>query len=151
VYNVQTHPVPARISRFYGTPGNAYIEVPILERDSCIIACLPSALTDGDLIVLRDTLVERVSRSHPRGVIVDVAALDVMDSFATRTFGDLASKIRRQGAEVVLVGIKPDVSVAALRLGLKLDSVATVVGLDEGIAYLGQKARVSQQRRDALR
>jgi rsbT antagonist protein RsbS len=127
------------------------MKVPIVRQDCCIIASLPSALTDRELMRLRDNLVQHVGRSHPSGVIVDLTALDVMDSFATRTLGDLAAKIRRRGAEMVLVGIQPDVAVAALRLGLKLDTVATVLGLDEGLAYLSQKARVPAKRGGAPR
>jgi len=127
------------------------MKVPIVRQDSCLIACIPSALADGELIRLHDDLIKQVDRSHPRAVFVDVAALDVMDSFATRTLGDLAAKIRSQGAEMVLVGIQPDVAVAALRLGLKFDTVATVPGLDEGLAYLGHRARASEERSGAIR
>jgi rsbT antagonist protein RsbS len=126
------------------------MEVPIAKRGAYLIASVPSALADGDLMHLRDTLIEQARRFGPRVVIVDLTAFDVVDSFTTRTLGDLAAKIRRQGAETVLVGIQPDVSVAALRLGLKLDSVATVLGLDEGLAYLNQKARAPEKRQGAL-
>ena len=107
------------------------MNVAITKRGNDLFVSVPSALTDSDLARLSASLVKYVHRVRPRGVVIDIAGLDVMDSFATRTFGDLAAKIRGQGAEMMLVGIQPDVAVAALRLGLSLDSMAAVLGYQE--------------------
>jgi len=113
------------------------MEVPIFEQHSSLVACLPTALADDDLLILHDKIIEQVGQIHPGVVIVDIGALDVMDSFATRTFNDLAAKIRRQGSQMLLVGIQPDVAAAASRLGLKLDPMVTQSGLRESdLAYL---------------
>ena len=88
---------------------------------------------------MRDALVAQVGRFRSRGVIVDVTALDVMDSFATRTLRDIALMIRLRGAEMVIVGIQPEVAFALVRLGLKLEGVATALDLEEGIFYLDRK------------
>lgn len=116
------------------------MEVPILKQGAYLIASIQSALEDEDLMRLRNALITQVGKTRARGVIVDVTALDVMDSFATRTLCDLAYIIRLRGAEMVIVGIQPEVAVALARLGLKLEGVATVLDLEEGIAYLNQKA-----------
>ena len=71
-----------------------------------------------------------------RGVIIDVTALDVMDSFATRTLRGLAATTRLRGAETVVVGIQPDVAMALVELGLTLDGVATALDLEEGLEVL---------------
>lgn len=125
------------------------MEVPILKQGAYLIASIQSALEDEDLMRLRDALIERVGRFRSRGVIVDVTALDVMDSFASRTLGDLALIIRLRGAEMVIVGIQPEVAVAVARLGLRLEGVATVLDLEEGIAYLDQKAQASGKEKKA--
>jgi rsbT antagonist protein RsbS len=65
------------------------VEVPILKQGHYLIASIQSALTDADLSQLREALIERVGRFRARGVIVDVTALDVMDSFAVRTLRDI--------------------------------------------------------------
>ena len=119
------------------------MEVPILRQGAYLIASIQSALEDEDLVRLRDALTAQVGKARARGVIVDVTALDVMDSFATRTLSELASIIRLRGAEMVIVGIQPEVAVALARLGLKLEGVTTVLDLEEGIAYLDWKARAS--------
>ena len=81
------------------------MEVPILKQGPYLIASIQSALSDADLMQLRDALVEKVGRFRARGVIVDVTALDVLDSFATRTLSDSAHMIRLRGARTVIVGI----------------------------------------------
>jgi rsbT antagonist protein RsbS len=115
------------------------VQVPILKQGPYLIASIQSALSDEDLVQLRDALVTQVGKLRSRGVILDVTVLDVMDSFATRTLRDIALMIRLRGAEMVIVGIQPEVAFALVRLGLKLEGVATALDLEEGILYLNQK------------
>jgi len=96
------------------------VEVPILKQGLYLIASIQSALTDADLSALREALIERVGKYRARGVIVDVTALDVMDSFAVRTLRDIAHMARLRGAETVIVGIQPEVAFAMVQLGLTL-------------------------------
>ena len=117
------------------------MEVPILKLGTHLMASIQSALRDADLLQLRDALVEQVGRYRSRGVIVDVTALDVMDSFAARTLRDLAHMIRLRGAETVIVGIQPDVALAMVQLGLTLEGVATALDLEEGLAYLERQSK----------
>jgi rsbT antagonist protein RsbS len=117
------------------------MEVPILKQHEYLIAMIQAALTDVDLLRLRDALVHSVGKFRSRGVIVDVTALDVMDSFASRTLRDLAHMIRLRGAETVIVGIQPEVAFAMVQLGLNLEGVATALDLEEGLAYLDEKTR----------
>jgi rsbT antagonist protein RsbS len=117
------------------------VEVPILKQGQFLIASIQSALTDEDLSHLRESLVERVGRLRARGVIVDVTALDVMDSFAVRTLRDLAYMTRLRGAETVIVGIQPEVAFAMVQLGLTLKGVATALDLEEGLAFLAISSR----------
>ena len=120
------------------------MEVPILRQGQYLIASIQSALTDADLSHLREALIAQVGRSRCRGVIVDVTALDVMDSFAVRTLRDIAHMARLRGAETVIVGIQPDVAFAMVQLGLTLKGVATVLDLEEGLAFLNR--RTEEQR-----
>lgn len=115
------------------------MEVPILRQGQYLIASIQSALTDADLSHLREALIAQVGRSRCRGVIVDVTALDVMDSFAVRTLRDIAHMARLRGAETVIVGIQPDVAFAMVQLGLTLKGVATVLDLEEGLAFLNRR------------
>ena len=101
------------------------MEVPILKQGDFLIATIQAALTDADLLHLRTALLQQVVRSRSRGVIVDVTALDLMDSFASRTVQEIVHMIRLRGAETVIVGIQPEVAFAMVQLGLTLENVAT--------------------------
>ena len=122
------------------------MQVPILKQGPYVIASIQAALTDDDLLQLRDALVEQVGRHRSRGVIVDVTVLDVMDSVAVRTVRDIAHMTRLRGAETVIVGIQPDVAFAMVQLGLKLEGIACALDLEEGLAYLDQTTRGSAGR-----
>ena len=103
------------------------MQVPILKQGAYLIASIQSALSDTDLMQLRDALVANVSTFRSRGVIVDVTVLDVMDSFASRTLRDLVHMIKLRGATTVIVGIQPEVAFAMVQLGLTLEGVATAL------------------------
>ena len=122
------------------------MQVPILKQRDYLIASIQSALTDADLLRLRDDLVEQVGRFRSQGVIVDVTVLDVMDSFAVRTLSALAHMIKLRGAETVIVGIQPEVAFAMVQLGLTLTTVATALDLEEGLVYLDARARRGRRR-----
>lgn len=112
------------------------MRVPILKQGDYVIASIQSALTDEDLVQLRDGLASHVGRYRSKGVIVDVTVLDVMDSFATRTVRDLAQMVRLRGAQTVIVGIQPEVAFAMVQLGLELGDVATALDLEEALELL---------------
>jgi rsbT antagonist protein RsbS len=116
------------------------MRVPILKQGRYVIASLQSALTDDDLVQLRDDLAACLGKYRSKGVIVDVTALDVMDSFSTRTVRDLAQVVRLRGAQTVIVGIQPEAAFAMVQLGLGLGDVATALDLEEAMALLQGEA-----------
>ncbi len=117
------------------------MHVPILKQRDWLIASIQSALSDEDLVRLRDDLSERVGLSRSRGVIIDVTVLDVVDSFATRTLRAIAHMLRLRGAETVIVGIQPEVAFTMVQLGLTLEGIKTTLDLEEGLAYLDRQSR----------
>lgn len=110
--------------------------VPILKQGEILIASVQAAMTDRDLLQLKDELADKIGRFRSRGVIIDVTALDVMDSFATRTLRGIAATARLRGAQAVVVGVQPDVAIAIVQLGLTLQGVATALDLEEGLELL---------------
>jgi len=115
--------------------------VPILKQSHYLIATIQTAPSDGDLRGLRDSLVAQVGRYRARGAIIDIAALDVMDSFAARTLRDIAQMVRLRGADTVIVGIQPEVALSMVELGLALEGVDTALDLEEGLALLDERTR----------
>jgi rsbT antagonist protein RsbS len=113
--------------------------VPILKQGAILIATVQAALTDSDTERLRYDLMERVSRFRAQGIIVDVTAIDVMDSFAARSLRTIAHMTRLRGADTVIVGLQPEVAFAMVQLGLAFDDMNTALDLEEGIALLNRQ------------
>lgn len=113
--------------------------VPILKQGAILIASVQAALTDSDAERLRQDLMERVSRFRAQGIIVDVTAIDVMDSFAARSLRTIAHMTQLRGANTVIVGLQPEVAFAMVQLGLMFDDMYTALDLEEGLALLNRR------------
>jgi rsbT antagonist protein RsbS len=114
------------------------MSVAILRNSEYLIASIQSDLSDSEVLALRDDLIERVGRYRALGIVVDVAALDVIDSFVARALRSLALTAKLRGAHTVIVGIRPDVAVAMVQFQLNLEPLRTALDLDEGLALLGR-------------
>jgi rsbT antagonist protein RsbS len=109
----------------------------ILSQGPNLIVSIHAALDDEQLVRLQRELLERVGRQRSRGILIDVAALDVLDSFAARTLADLAYMAQLRGARTVVVGITPDVAMTLVRLGVRIPLTQTALDLEEGLEWLG--------------
>jgi rsbT antagonist protein RsbS len=112
------------------------MSVAVLHQGDYLIASIQSDLSDSEVLRLRDDLAERVGDRRARGIIVDVSALDVIDSFVARALRSVAVTARLRGAETVVVGIRPDVAIALVHFDLNLDPVRAALDLDEGVTLL---------------
>jgi rsbT antagonist protein RsbS len=119
--------------------------VSILRQGTTLIASIHTALDDSQLTRFQRDLIEQIGVRRSRGVIIDVAALDVLDSFGLRTLRDIAEMARLRGATTVIVGIQPDVALAMVERGLGTGAVQTALDLEEGLAYLDLAARATKQ------
>lgn len=115
--------------------------VPILKQGDYLIASIQTALSDTDVLALRDDLLQRAGMHRSKGIIVDVTALDVMDSFASRSLRAIAHMANLRGAQTVMVGIQPEVAFAMVQLGLNLEGVHTALDLEEGLKFLDRIAK----------
>jgi rsbT antagonist protein RsbS len=113
------------------------VSVAILKQGDHLIASIQSALRDHEVLELRDELADRVGRLRARGIVVDVTALDVIDSFVARSLRTIALTAKLRGAETVIVGIQPEVAVAMVQFKLNLEPLHTALGLEEGLELLG--------------
>lgn len=117
--------------------------VPLLKHGPVLIASVQDALSDGDWIGLRDELASRAGRDGITGVIIDITALDVLDSYATRTLKAIAEITRLRGARTVLCGVQPEVAYAMVQLGLtlRLRHVETALDLEAALIFFEQQSR----------
>jgi rsbT antagonist protein RsbS len=113
------------------------MSVAILRQGDVLIASVQSDLSDSQVLALRDELADRVGRFRARGIVVDVTALDVIDSFAARSLRSIAVTARLRGADTIVVGIQPDVAIAMVQFDLNLQPLQTALDLDEALALLG--------------
>ena len=115
--------------------------VSILRQGPHLIASIHTALDDSQMLRFQQDLVRQIGQHRSRGVIIDVAALDVLDSFGARTLRNIGEMARLRGAVTVIVGIQPDVAFTMVELGMDTGSVLTALDLEEGLEYLGGGVR----------
>ncbi|MGN6872726.1 MAG: STAS domain-containing protein [Solirubrobacteraceae bacterium] len=112
------------------------MSVAILKQGDHLIASIQSALRDHEVLELRDELAERVGRLRARGIVIDVTALDVIDSFVARSLRTIALTAKLRGAATVIVGIQPDVAIAMVQFKLNIEPLHTALDLEEGLELL---------------
>ena len=123
--------------------------VPILRLGQMLIATVLEDLRDHDALDLQERLNTALERTGARGVLLDVSAVETLDSFLGRLLNDIATTAHLLGAATVIVGIQPAVAITLVELGLELRGVQTSLTLDQGLARLRRHLRgeVRQARR----
>jgi rsbT antagonist protein RsbS len=117
------------------------MSVAILRQGDYLIASIQADLNDREVVDLRHELVELVGRNRSRGIVIDVAALDVIDSFVARALRAIVLTARLRGADTVIVGIQPDVAIAMVQFRLNLGPLRVALDLDAAIALLDRLTR----------
>ena len=112
------------------------MSVAILREGDLLIASIESDLSDSEVIALRDDLTRMVGDNRVRGIVIDVAALDVIDSFVARALRAIVLTARLRGAETVIIGIQPDVAIAMVQFRLNLEPLRAALDLDAAKATL---------------
>jgi len=123
--------------------------VSVLRQGDFLIASIHTALDDEEMVRFQQDVVARIGAERSRGIIVDVAALDVLDSFGSRCLRNLGHMARLRGAETVIVGIQPDVAFAMVQLGTDLE-IHTALDLEEGLQLLEELTRGGRMGRSSM-
>jgi rsbT antagonist protein RsbS len=124
--------------------------VSVLRQGDFLIASIHAALDDEEMVRFQQDVVARIGAERSRGIIIDVAALDVLDSFGTRCLHNLAHMARLRGAETVIVGIQPEVAFAMVQLGTELQA-HTALDLEEGLVLLEDLTSGGRDGRSTMR
>ena len=111
-------------------------QVPILSLEGFLVVSIQEDLSDTEAEDLQRRLLERVTTSRARGVVIDVSGMDVVDSYFCRILRDTAAMARLMGANTAVVGMGPAVAVTLTELGLELDDVHTDLSLERGLDWL---------------
>ena len=110
--------------------------VPVLNLGDVLLVSIQIDLSDEIALRLQDDLSERIVATGARGVIIDITALDIVDSFVGRTLSTIASISRVLDAQTVVVGMRPAVAITLVELGLSLRGVATALNVELGLKRL---------------
>jgi rsbT antagonist protein RsbS len=117
------------------------MSVAILRQGNYLIASIQSDLSDREVVELRRELTDLVGKHRSRGIVIDVAALDVIDSFVTRALNTIVLTAKLRGAETVIVGIHPDVAIAMVQFRLNLKPLRVALDVDAATALLDHLTR----------
>lgn len=110
--------------------------IPILQIEDFLVASVQVALHDRLAEQFRDDLLKRIYETKSKGFILDLTALDVVDSFLGRMIGEIAEMASLMGTHVVVSGLQPAVAITLVELGVELSGVSTVLNLQKGITAL---------------
>jgi rsbT antagonist protein RsbS len=110
--------------------------IPVLKIGDYLLVTIQVDIQDRQALALQDDLSRAVNRYKSKGVLIDISALDMVDSFMGRMLGTIASIIRVMDAETVVVGMQPAVAITLVELGLSLPGVSTALTLEKGMELL---------------
>ena len=119
--------------------------IPILKMGDCLLVSIQVDMHDRLAMRLQDDLTAQVVKHHARGVMIDISALDMVDSFIGRMLGTLAAMTRVLGAETVVVGMQPAVAMTLVELGMSLDTLRTALTVEAGMELLDALASPSAE------
>ena len=120
--------------------------ISILRMGEILLVTIQVDMHDRLATALQDDLANRISVTRARGVLIDISALDVVDSFIARIFGDIAQMARVLDTETVLVGMQPSVAITLVEMGVAMTGVRTALNVEKGMALL--RARMDEERAD---
>jgi rsbT antagonist protein RsbS len=115
--------------------------IPILQMGDFLLVTIQVDMHDQLALTLQDDLSERISRTSARGVLIDISALDMVDSFIGRMIGTISGLSKIMDAQTVLVGMQPAVAITLVELGLTLPGVSTALNVERGMKLLHDRVR----------
>ncbi|AIZ32694.1 STAS domain-containing protein [Pseudomonas parafulva] len=117
--------------------------IPILQMGEFLLVTIQVDMHDQLALRLQDDLTDRISRTSARGVLIDISALDMVDSFIGRMIAQIASLSRLMDAQTMMVGMQPAVAITLVELGLSLPGVSTALNVERGMQVLRQRTQRS--------
>jgi rsbT antagonist protein RsbS len=110
--------------------------IPVLKMGDCLLVSIQVDMHDRLAVALQDDLTGKIATTRARGVLIDISALDVVDSFIGRMLGNIAAMARVLDAQTVVVGMRPAVAITLVELGLDLPGVRTALDVEKGMALI---------------
>ena len=115
------------------------VRIPILKLGEFLLVTIQVEMHDRLVMTLQDELTQQIVRHRARGVLIDISALEIVDSFIGRALGNIANMSRILDAETVVVGMRPAVAITLVELGLNLDGVRTALNAEKGMDLIRRR------------
>jgi rsbT antagonist protein RsbS len=112
--------------------------IPILQMGDALLVTIQVDMHDQLAMTLQEDLTEAIVRRRARGVLIDISALEIVDSFIGRMLDSIAAMSRLLDAQTVVVGMRPAVAITLVELGLSLKGVKTALNVERGMAMIGR-------------
>ncbi len=112
--------------------------IPILRVGANLLVTVQTELHDQVAGAFQEDLLTSIEKTSARGLLIDITALDIVDSYVARVLADTGRMARLMGTETVLVGMRPEVAATLVRMGYRMEGVRTALNIDEGLALLGR-------------
>jgi rsbT antagonist protein RsbS len=112
------------------------VKIPILKIEDVLIASIQTALDDRSVVEFQDDLLEMISKTGATGVVVDITAVDLVDSFMARSLNDIAIAVHLLGAHTVIAGMQPAVAMTLVALGFTMPNALRALNLEKGLKLL---------------
>jgi len=119
-------------------------QIPILRVEGFLVASIQQSLDDTAVLAFEQSLLERVAAEGALGVVIDITAVDVVDSFLARSLNDIAVAVGLLGARVAVVGIQPAAAITLVKLGFTIPRAITALDLDKGLRVLRAAAAAAE-------
>lgn len=110
--------------------------IPILKSGDCLITSPQVALHDKLAVQFKNDILQRIVETKAKGLVLDLSAIDVVDSFLVRQIGEIAAASSIMGGHVVVVGLRPEVAMTLVEMGFLLEGVHTAINLEKGLEVL---------------
>lgn len=123
--------------------------IPILQMGEFLLVTIQVDMHDRMATTLQDDLTNRISETYANGVLIDISALEIVDSFIGRILGNIAKMSQVMDAETVVVGMQPAVAITLVELGLSLTGIRTALNVEKGMALLRSSSGESKNLRIA--
>ncbi len=126
------------------------MKVPILRLNNTLLTSIQIDLTDQEALEFQADVLESVTTSSAKGVVIDITAMEVVDSFMARVLNETASMVRFLGAEAVICGMQPAVALTLIEMGREVVGVQTALNLDRALAQLESMTQEREEEEESL-
>ncbi|MDF1661139.1 MAG: STAS domain-containing protein [Planctomycetota bacterium] len=117
--------------------------IPVLRVMDCYLVCLIAGLADEDIIKLQEDILNKLWNEPAKGLVIDLSALDIVDSYMARIFDDIGVAVKTMGAQAVIVGLRPEVAMTLVEMGISLSHLKIALDVESGFQILNSTVKAN--------